>query len=103
MQMFWEIAPPETWALLGAASTLLLAGFVLLSHSLVRSKSYGDEITGVLAQGRLEWTLRVGVGCLAFGAALWGVVWGWPTGALVVVAAVGAAAVGLEGAARLRH
>lgn len=101
MQRFWEVAPPETWALLSVAATFLLAGFLLLSHTLVRSKAHGDGLTGVLHPGRLEWTLRVGAACLAFGTMLWGLVWGWPTWTLVALAAAGALLLALEAAARL--
>ena len=71
MQRLWEIAPPMTWALLATASVCLLGAFVLLSHSLVRRKAYGDSWSGWRSSGRLEWTVRGGVGLLVAGLALW--------------------------------
>lgn len=71
MDPLWEVAPPAIWALLGLASVFLMAGFVLLSHTLVRMKAYGDDWNGLLARGLLETTVRVGVASLLAGGALW--------------------------------
>lgn len=102
MQRLWDVAPPETWLILAAASALLLTGFVLLSHTLVRSKAYGDRFRGVTHRGRLEWTLRLGIAAVAAGAVLWGVEWGWPAWLLVALSAIAAVAASLEGVARVR-
>lgn len=78
MDRFWEIASPATWALTILASACLLLGFVLLSHSLVRQKAYGDEWHGWLATGRLEWTVRTGTALLFAGFGLWSITLGAP-------------------------
>ncbi len=70
MQRFWAIAPPMTWAILAAASILLLVGFTLLSHTLLRSKAYGDRYRGLLHRGPMEWTVRLGLAALVLGGAL---------------------------------
>lgn len=71
MQRFWDVASPMTWAILTASSILLLAAFVLLSHTLVRSKGHGDSYHRVTHPARLESTLRLGTGALMAGLALW--------------------------------
>lgn len=71
MDRLWEVAPPGIWAFLGLASVFLMTGFVLLSHTLVRRKAYGDGWNGLLARGLLETTVRVGVASLLAGGALW--------------------------------
>jgi hypothetical protein len=101
MGKIFDVAPPLTWLVLLAAATFLLAGFVLLSHSLVRRQAHGDELSGPLHPGRLEWTFRGGTGCLLTGGALWA--WelaapGWALGVLIAGAAV---AFGLEATARV--
>jgi hypothetical protein len=101
MDMLWDVAPPLTWAILTITSLFFLLGFVLLSHTLVRHQAYGDRYNGLLSPGRLEWSARVGTGCLLAGLALWGVElgWGvWPLAGLVLLAGL---AFGLEVAARL--
>ena len=103
MQELWRVATPATWLVLGLSATFLLAGFVLLSHSLVRRKAYGDTFGGPVQPGRLEWTLRTGAGCLLLGFALWALELAspvWVTGAL---AALGLAAFALEGVALTRR
>lgn len=103
MQKLWQVAPPSTWLVLGLAATFLLAGFVLLSHSLVRHKAHGDTYTGLVHPGRLEWTVRTGAACLLAGFALWALQLGapvWVTGGL---AALGAAGFALEGVALTRR
>ena len=80
MQKLWEIAPPLTWGLLALSSVCLLAAFILLSHTLVRRKAYGDRWGGWLAPGRLERTVRVGLALLLAGGLLWAVelnAWSW--------------------------
>lgn len=103
LQKLSEVASPATWAILSVASVFLLAGFVLLSHSLVRSKAHGDEYTGVAQPGRLEWTLRVGTGCVLAGLALWGWEWGWPGPVMIALLALTGGAFGLEAVARARQ
>lgn len=102
MQRFWEVAPPETWLILGASSILLLAGFVLLSHTLVRENAHGDRYEGLTHRGRLEWTLRVGGGCLLTGLVLWGIELEAPPSLLVGLGALALLAFSLEAVARLR-
>lgn len=101
LEKLWDVAPPGTWAILSLAAILLLGGFVLLSHTLVRHKAYGDAFTGLTHPGRLAWTLRLGAACVLAGAALWAVAlaapW-WVTAGLGALAALG---VGLEAVARL--
>lgn len=71
MDALWAVAPPTTWGLLTLSSAFLMAGFVLLSHTLVRAKAYGDAWHGLRARGRLEATVRLGVASLLAGGALW--------------------------------
>lgn len=102
MQKFWDVAPPATWGILTLAAVFLLAGFVLLSHTLVRSKACGDAYGGVTARGRLESTVRGGAGCLLAGGALWAIELG---ASVLLTAALGAgalAAFALELFARTR-
>jgi hypothetical protein len=96
LDRLWDVAPPGTWLVLSVAATLLLAAFILLSHTLVRSKAYGDAFDGLAAPGRLEWTLRVGAACLLGGVALWGLELGWPIGLLIALTAGAVAGLGLE-------
>lgn len=103
MQMFWEVAPPSTWAILSVSATFLLAGFVLLSHTLVRSKAHGDVYAGIVHPGRLEWTVRVGAGCLFVGFGLWAWELAAPVWVLIVLALGAVAAFGLEALALLRR
>lgn len=101
MQRFWDVAPLETWLILSAASVLLMAGFVLLSHTRVRSKAHGDSYGGLTHPGRLEWTLRVGAACLLAGLAVWAADLAappWLTAALALLAVV---ALGLQAVATL--
>lgn len=103
MQRFWDVAPPVTWVMLGTASVLLMVGFVLLSHTLVRVKANGDSYGGLLGRGRLEWTLRLGLASILAGSAFSTYELGgppWVTGGLAVAAA---AAAGLQAVAALRH
>lgn len=102
LQALWDVAPPSTWAILGLSATLLLSGFILLSHALVRAKAYGDRYGGAVAPGRLEWTLRIGAACVLGGAALWAVELAAPMWVLVVLAVLTGLAVGLELVARRR-
>lgn len=101
MDMLWDVAPPLTWAILSISSLLFLLGFVLLSHTLVRHNAYGDEYGGLLHPGRLEWTARVGTGCLLVGLALWGVELGWGVWPLAGLGLLAVVAFGLELAARV--
>lgn len=103
MQRFWDVAPPMTWAILTASSILLLAGFVLLSHTLVRSKAHGDSYHGVTHSGRLEWTLRLGTGALLAGLALWAFELSAPLWLTAGLGILAAAAFGLQVAAASRH
>ncbi|MFW5952485.1 MAG: hypothetical protein ACOCVZ_10260 [Gemmatimonadota bacterium] len=102
MQAIWDVAPPLTWAILSVAALFLLAGFILLSHSIVRSKAYGDDWSGTVHPGRLEWTIRTGTGCLAVGAGLWAYELAAPVWVLAATGAVAAVAFGIEAAARVR-
>ena len=99
LEPLWDVAPPWTWAILTLASTFLLAGFVLLSHTLVRSKAYGDDFSGLTHPGRLEWTVRLGVATLALGFGLWAFELSAPLWVLVSLGVVAAAALGLEAVA----
>ena len=103
MQMLWDVAPPTTWAILSMAAILLLAGFVLLSHTLVRGKAHGDAFHGLTRPGRLEWTLRVGAGCLLAGFALWAWELSAPVWVLAVLGAGALASFALEAAAAARR
>lgn len=103
MERLWEVAPPLTWAILTVSSLFYLTGFVLLSHSLVRHKGFGDRYGGLLSPGRLEWAARTGTACLLIGTALWGVELGWPPWALVGLGVLAAVALGLQLAARRRE
>lgn len=98
MERFWEIAPPTTWALLALASVCLLGGFLLLSHSLVRSKAKGDEWGGWVARGRLEATIRLGLALLLAGGLLWAVTLSAPAAVLWGLGAGAALFGGLEAA-----
>lgn len=101
--MLWDVAPPLTWAILSASALLLLLGFVLLSHTMMRHQAYGDRFDGVMAPGRLESTVRWGTASLLAGLGLWGLELGAP-GLLLMALALGAAvALGLESVAVLRH
>lgn len=102
MQRFWEVAPPETWLILSASSIFLLAGFVLLSHTLVRHKAHGDRYRGLTHRARLESTLRTGVGSLLAGLMLWGVELDVPGAVLAAMGAAALLAFSLEAVARLR-
>ncbi len=102
MQRFWDVASPMTWAILTASSILLLAAFVLLSHTLVRIKAHGDSYGGLTHPGRLEWTLRLGTGALLAGLALWALELSapvWLTAGLTILALV---AFGLQILATMR-
>lgn len=103
MGRLWEVAPPATWGILTVAATLLLAGFVLLSHSLVRRKAHGDRYTGIAYPGRLEWTFRVGAGCLLLGLALWAVELAAPVWVVAALGGLAAVAFGLEAVAFTRR
>lgn len=103
MQRFWEVAPPETWLILSASSVLLMAGFVLLSHTLVRSKAYGDHFSGLTHPGRLEWTLRVGAACTLAGLALWAVDLSAPAWVTVGLVGLAGVAVALQAIALVRR
>lgn len=103
MQRFWEVAPPMTWGMLTIASVLLMVGFVLLSHTLVRAKAYGDSYSGLLGRGRFEWTLRLGVASLLGGSAFSAYELGSPPAITGLLAVLAAAAVGLQAVAALRH
>lgn len=98
----FDVAPPLTWAILGTASAFFLAGFVLLSHTLVRHKAYGDAYSGLLHRGRLETTLRTGLGCVLAGGALWGWELSAPAWVLGGLAALAAAAFAVEAVALAR-
>ena len=102
MQKLWNVAPPGTWAILGLAAILLLAAFVLLSHTLLRRKAHGDSYDGITAHGRLEWTLRVGFACLLGGVALWAVELNAPLSVVLALAAGAVVAAALEVTARVR-
>jgi hypothetical protein len=99
----WEVAPPMTWAILTVAASLFLAGFILLSHSLVRTKAHGDRLDGVTQPGRLGWTLRVGSACLLAGSALWAVELRAPLPVVVGLAVLSAGGLGLEAVALARR
>ena len=102
MQAFWDIATPLTWGLLTISGLLLLTGFILLSHTLVRSKAYGDGYSGLLAPGRLEWTVRGGMASLLAGFGLWAYVLDAPVWTLALLGGAAVVAAGMEVAARLR-
>ena len=101
MQKLWDVAPPLTWGTLTVASVLLLGGFVLLSHTLLRRKAHGDVFSGLLHEGRLEWTLRLAVGCLLAGSGLWAWELEAPTGVVAALCVGSLAAFGVELVARL--
>ena len=103
MDRFWEIAAPATWGLLTLASTLLLAGFVLLSHTLVRSKAYGDGWGGWLSRGWLEATVRVGIALLVAGSVPWAITLDAPPWVPWLLAAAAAVPSALQGVAMMRE
>jgi hypothetical protein len=102
LEKLWDVAPPATWGILSLASVFLLTGFVLLSHSLVRSKAHGDDFSGLLRSGRLETTIRTGLGCLLAGSALWAYELAAPMWVLVTLGGLAALAFTVEGAALVR-
>jgi hypothetical protein len=102
LQKLWEVAPPLTWGILTSASAFLLTGFVLLSHALVRHKAYEDRYSGLLRRGRLESTLRTGIGFVLAGGALWAYALSAPGWVLVALVAFTGLAFSAEGAALVR-
>lgn len=103
MSGLWEVAPPTTWAILTLAASLVLVGFVLLSHSIVRAKAHGDRWGGLIRPGRLEWTLRVGGACLLAGSALWAIELAAPFPVVIGLAVLSAGGFGLEAVALRRR
>ena len=94
-----SVAPPATWLRLAAAAALLLTGFVVLSHTIVRRNAYGEPFKGVVDPGGAERTMRVGASLVLAGICTWGWELGWPWPVLAVLGALAVAGVVLEGLA----
>ena len=82
--------------LLTAASICILAGVLLLSHTLVRRNAHGEEWGGWTAGGTLEWTVRGGIALLLMGGLLWDVTLDAQPWVLAIPGAGAAAAAGLQ-------
>ena len=102
MQRFWDVASPMTWVILSLASVFLLAGFTLLSHTLVRSKAYGDRYRGLLHPGAMEWTVRLGIASLALGGALTAYELSAPVWLTLAAGAMAVALITMQGVAMVR-
>lgn len=97
-----DIAPALTWARVGVAASLLLVGFVALSHTLVHVQARRTSFGGWLGAGWVERTLRWGVAALGLGFGLF--VWevGAPLWSILLLMLVGLSALGAEAVALAR-
>lgn len=101
IEKFTQIAPLSSWAMLAAATVMLVGGFLAFSHAQLAWRAFGERWSGPAGSGTVSTMARWTISLIAGGVLLWGVLLGWSTLSLVLIGAVATVAVVLEAAVRL--
>lgn len=101
IQSLTEIAPLSSWAILVLSTLCFVGGFVAYGHARLARKGLGEPLDGPAGSGPVPTMARWMVALLAAGVMLWGVLLGWPVLLLVILGAVAAVPLAIEGAVRL--
>lgn len=100
LQRFTEIAPLTDWAILALSTACFVGGFLAYSHAQLAWRAFGERMDGPAGSGTVATMSRWAVALVAAGFVLWGVLLGWSVLVLVVLGALGAAALGVEAVVR---
>lgn len=95
-----EIAPLSSWAVLAGATALYVAAFVAYSHAQTAWRAFGERFAGPASAGTVPSMARLTVGLLAGATALFGILLGWPTLAVVILCAAASVPLAVELAVR---